>query len=132
MFPKVYTETREVTEGDIDEMLHVNNVVYLQFLQDLAISHWYSVAPSPLVDSLRWVVKKHEIEYFYPARLGDPLLLKTWVSELTGVTSTRNYEIYTGQHLTIQAKTLWISVDPDTHKPKRIPPGIKELFFETT
>lgn len=131
MKPLIYSEARVVTKADIDELGHVNNVVYLQYLQDLAINHWYSKAPKQITDTLRWIVKKHDIEYFYPAKLGDELLLKTWISSLKGVTSERQYEIHLNERLVVKASTLWVSVNPISQRPQRIDiTAITPYFFE--
>lgn len=124
-----FTEYRIVKEEDLDEMLHVNNVVYLQFLQEIAISHWYSVAPKKTIESIRWIVRKHEIEYLHPAQLGDKLKLQTWISSIGGVSSERLYEIYLGEKLVVKAKTTWIAVNPITQKPQRLDSTLKELFI---
>lgn len=130
MNPIIFTTTRIVQQHDLDELHHVNNVVYLSFLQDLAINHWQSTAPFHIIDSIRWIVKKHEIEYFNPARLGDILTLKTWIEDFKGVQSNRAYEIYKDSTLIVKAKTLWISIDPLSQKPKRLHlPDITPLFF---
>ncbi|MBX2953994.1 MAG: acyl-CoA thioesterase [Leadbetterella sp.] len=124
----VFTQTREICEADIDEMQHVNNVVYLKFLQEVAISHWDSLAPQKVRDSIRWIVRKHEIEYLYPARLHDRIELVTWVSSASGVSSERCYEIRLNGRVIVKARTLWIAVDPLTQKPLRISEEIKKLF----
>lgn len=131
MKPKVYITTRIVQEQDLDEMNHVNNVVYLEYLQDLATEHWEKQVPPAILEELNWVVRKHEIAYFRPARLDDLLTLKTWVESFSGVTSIRHYEIFLNDQLIVQAKTEWIAVDPQTHKPKRIKTAdLLSLFFE--
>ena len=130
MSPIVFKEFRVVIEQDLDEMLHVNNVVFLQFLQEVAINHWHSVAPTEIIESLRWVVKKHEIEYFNPAQLGDTLELHTWIESIEGVTSRRFYEIYTNNKLVVKANTIWVAVNPITKRPKRLDPSLKSYLFQ--
>lgn len=126
--PPVFTQTRTISEADIDDMLHVNNVVYLQFLQEVAIHHWDSLASQETRDKIKWVVRKHEIEYLYPARLHDRIEITTWVSSATGVSSERCYEIRLHGKIIVKARTLWIAVDPVTQKPARISDEIKQLF----
>ena len=130
--PKVYTEKRIVAKADLDEMQHVNNVVYLKFLQDVATNHWYSLASENLIESIRWIVRKHEIEYLSPARLNEELLIKTWVQTAEGVKSDRFYEITCQNKLVVKARTVWIAVDPVSQKPKRISGEIADLFFLLT
>ncbi len=114
---------------DLDELNHVNNVRYFDFLQQAAVAHWYGSVPKELSESMRWVVKKHEIEYFKPAFLGDILKINTWVSEFSGVTSLRNYEIFKKDQLILKAKTLWVAVNPETMQLKRLPVNLWEIYF---
>lgn len=124
----VFTQTRVICEADMDEMQHVNNVVYLKFLQEVAISHWDSLAPQEMRDNIRWIVRRHEIEYLHPARLHDRIELITWVSSAAGVSSERCYEIRLNGKVIVKACTLWIAVNPVTQKPLRISEAVKQLF----
>lgn len=124
----VFTQTRIISEADLDDMQHVNNVIYLQFLQEVAITHWNSLAPQDIRDQVKWVVRKHEIEYFHPARLHDRIELVTWVSSASGVSSERCYEICLEGKTIVKARTLWIAVDPVTQKPLRISEAVRQLF----
>lgn len=128
MHQPVFTQTRTITEADLDDLQHVNNVVYLQFLQDVATAHWDSLASQEIRDEVKWVARKHEIEYLCPARLHDRIELVTWVSAASGVSSERCYEIRLEGKILVRARTLWIAVDPVTRKPMRISETIKQLF----
>lgn len=123
-----FSQTRTISEADLDDMAHVNNVVYLQFLQEVAILHWDSLAPQEIRDQVKWVVRKHEIEYLYPARLHDRIELVTWVSSASGVSSERCYEIRLEGKTIVKARTLWIAVDPVSQKPLRITEAVRQLF----
>lgn len=123
-----FSQTRTISETDLDDMQHVNNVVYLQFLQEVAILHWDSLAPKAIRDQVKWVVRKHEIEYLYPARLHDRIELVTWVSSASGVSSERCYEIRLEGKTIVKARTLWIAVDPVSQKPLRISEEVRQLF----
>ncbi|HTR80539.1 MAG TPA: acyl-CoA thioesterase, partial [Bacteroidota bacterium] len=68
-----------VDPKDIDELGHVNNVVYLRWVQEAAVAHWLSGTSVEEQSGIVWVVLRHEIDYKHPARLGDPLLARTWV-----------------------------------------------------
>jgi acyl-CoA thioester hydrolase len=127
--PIIYEHILKVAEADIDELNHVNNVVYFNYLQQAAMAHWYSSVPTEISDSMRWVVKKHEIEYFKPAFLGDEIIVKTWVDNFSGVTSDRHYEIYKDHILLVKARTLWVALDPVSMRPKRVPADLWERYF---
>ena len=72
-----------IDPGDIDQMGHVNNVVYLRWVQDVAVAHWLAAAPTVDLDKLLWVVIRHEIDYKQPAFLGDEIIARTWVGTAT-------------------------------------------------
>lgn len=128
--PKKHTFFLFVEKAHLDELEHVNNVVYFEFLQEAAIQHWYSIADQATIDAVRWVVRKHEIEYFKPAKLGDKLEITTWVETFTAISSLRKYEIRIKNTLIVQAATLWIALDTATMKPRRLDKSVSELFFE--
>src|SRR5256886_15456826 len=75
--------TVSVLPGDIDEQNHVNNTVYLRWVQDIATSHWQAVASAEEQKSIGWVVMRHEIYYKNPACLGDKITLRTLVGKAT-------------------------------------------------
>ena len=130
MKPKIYEHNVKVAEADLDELNHVNNVVYFSYLQQAAMAHWYSSVPTEISESMRWVVKKHEIEYFKSAVLDDEIIVKTWVDNFSGVTSDRHYEIYKDNILLVKARTLWVALDPISMRPKRVPSDLWEKYFK--
>ncbi len=97
-------------------------------LQEAAIAHWNTLADENTRESLRWIVRKHEIEYFAPAFEGDQIEIRTWVNSAEGASSERAYEITKSGRTLVKAKTLWIAVDPVSHKPLRISDAIKQLL----
>jgi acyl-CoA thioester hydrolase len=127
--PKKYVFQIEVKAADLDELMHVNNVVYISYLQQAAISHWYSAVPEPIREPIRWVVKKHSIEYFKAAFENDSLEISTWIESFNSLTCTRFYEIYRGNDLIVKAETLWLALDTQSMKPKRIDTGIYAEYF---
>jgi acyl-CoA thioester hydrolase len=111
-----------VPSSAIDNLKHVNNVVYLQWVQDVAELHWNASTDSALREKLAWVVVNHFIEYKAPAFENDVLILKTWVEKYSGVTSERHTEIFrkANNKILVQAKTVWCMIDKTTGKPIRI------------
>ena len=111
-----------VVDGrDIDGLGHVNNVVYLRWVQDAAEAHWRSVATDEQQASLAWVVLRHEIEYLNPARAGDRIMARTWVASWKGATSDRRVDVVREGDGAVLARavTRYCSVDPVGHKPRR-------------
>jgi YbgC/YbaW family acyl-CoA thioester hydrolase len=85
--------TVSVLPEDIDEQNHVNNTVYLRWVQEVATAHWQAVASCEAQESIGWVVLRHEIDYKAPACLGDEVVLRTWVGKATRLTFERFTEI---------------------------------------
>jgi acyl-CoA thioester hydrolase len=122
--------TMSVMPGDIDEQNHVNNTVYLRWVQEVATAHWRAVASTDAQESIRWVVLRHEIDYKAPAYLGDDVVLRTWVGKATRLKFERFTEIRRrsdGQILST-ARTLWCPVNAQTGRPVRLPPEVREQF----
>ncbi|MEE9407373.1 MAG: thioesterase family protein [Polaribacter sp.] len=109
-----------VTSENIDDLNHVNNVVYVQWMDKVAFEHWaFLTRDTPLPEYI-WVVLKHEIEYLKQAVLGDEIVIKTWVGETKGFKSERLMEFYKNNELLVKAKTIWGMLDVKTYKPSRI------------
>ena len=70
-----------VIAADIDEQNHVNNTVYLRWVQDVATAHWRALADRQAQEIIGWIVLRHEIDYKAPATLGDEIGLRTWVGK---------------------------------------------------
>ena len=127
--------------GDIDGQNHVNNTVYLRWVQDVATAHWKSLASAEAQNAIGWIVLRHEIDYRSAANLGDEIVLRTWVGEASRLKFERFTEIrrktrfretgYGGQvdtELLAQARTLWVPVDSRTGKPTRVSAEVREKF----
>lgn len=126
--PQIYQHTIKVSAEDIDDLNHVNNIVYLRYVQDIAGKHWHSAVTHQEATEILWVVRRHEIDYLKPAFLGDDLIIKTWVDNFTGVTSDRHCEISRGEEILARSRTIWVAVDSQTMRPKRISSEIAEKF----
>jgi len=122
--------TVSVRAGDIDEQNHVNNTVYLRWVQDVATAHWQAVASPEAQDTIGWVVLRHEIDYKTPAALGDKIVLRTWVGKATRLTFERFTEIRrdTDEQLLSKARTLWCPINAQTGRPIRVPAEVRAQF----
>jgi acyl-CoA thioester hydrolase len=122
--------TLNVQPADIDQQDHVNNTVYVRWVQEVATAHWNSAAPVPARDDIGWVVVRHEIDYKSPACLGDEIVLRTCVGQATRATFERFVEVIrqNDRKLLAQARTLWVPINPETGKPIRVPPEVRERF----
>lgn len=125
---QVYEKSLTVTKDDLDELYHVNNVRYVQWIQDIAKAHWEQNITKSIKDSFYWVVVNHFIEYKSPAFLNDQLLIKTFVTKSEGVTSTRVVEMYKNDKLLVKAETVWCLLSISTNRPTRITDEIANLL----
>jgi acyl-CoA thioester hydrolase len=123
-----------VLQADLDHMNHVNNVVYVQWVQDAASAHWNSVFPSEFRERFNWVVLRHEIDYRSPAMLSDELIARTWVKDYDGAKSTRMVQIIreSDGNILVEAKTTWCLLSASTNRPIRISDEIKNILLVDT
>lgn len=119
-----------VEAGDIDANGHANNVVFVRWIQDAAVAHWFAAVDPERARAVSWVVTRHEVDYKRPALVGEELVARTWVGAITAATCERFCEIVRavdGAALA-RSRTVWCLVDPATGRPKRIDPTIRGLF----
>ena len=116
----VFTLTITVSSEDIDTLHHVNNLVYVKWMDKIATTHWNFLTKDNPLPQYIWVVMRHEIDYLKQATLGDEITVKTWVGETRGITSVRFMEFYKGDDLLVKAKTVWAMLNAKTYKPVRI------------
>ena len=129
-FQKIIT----VGEEDLDELQRVNNVRYVQWVQDVAKAHWQKAVPQALQEEVVWVLIKHTIVYKNPAKIGDQILAKTYVKRSEGATSTRVVELFHKNTLNpvVHSTTTWVLLNKKTFKPTRISEAIKVIFHPET
>ena len=130
MNPPVFEMPISVQPGDIDGQNHVNNTVYLRWVQDVATAHWESLASAEAQTAIGWVVVRHEIDYKMAANFGDEILLRTWVGEASRLKFERFTEIRRRKdnQMLAQARTLWVPIDSNTGKPTRVAPEVRARF----
>ncbi len=119
-----------VTKGDIDELNHVNNVCYIEWVNEIAKKHWQKNTSKELNKNYYWVLLNHHIEYKNSAFVNDVILLKTFIEKSEGATSTRIVEIYNSatDKLLVKSETNWCLIDAKTNRPTRITDEITNLF----
>jgi acyl-CoA thioester hydrolase len=119
------------TQADIDELGHVNNAVWVRWLQDVATSHWAAAADPAHVDAYVWVVIRHEIDYLGNVQAGETVTARTWVGEAPrGARFDRHVE-FTGPdgRVKVRAKTTWAIVDKATGRVLRVPKDVSARFL---
>jgi acyl-CoA thioester hydrolase len=120
----------EVQTEDIDELGHVNNVVYLRWVQQVAIAHWTALTTPALREALVWVALRHEIDYKAEALLGDTIIARTWTGAGRGVRYDRHTRILRERDgaLLAAALTLYCPMHAITRKPTRLPADVAAYF----
>jgi acyl-CoA thioester hydrolase len=123
----------KVTQAVVDANRHVNNVAYVQWMQDAAVRHAEAAGCTRLTVAANasWVARHHHIEYLTPAVVGDTVAVLTWVANMRPVRSLRKYMFLRAGEETLLARgeTDWVFVDARTGKPKAIPKEIQDCFL---
>jgi acyl-CoA thioester hydrolase len=119
-----------IQPGDIDQLGHVNNIVYLRWVQEAAIAHWSVLATEREKQRYLWVVAKHEIEYKRPAFTKDEVIAVTWVGKAVHRTFERHTELLRKSDRKVLAKalTLWCPIDAKTMQPTDVDEAIHARF----
>lgn len=120
-----------VAAADIDELGHVNNIVYLRYAQEIATAHWRACATPEMVADFVWVVVRHEADYRAALALGDEIEVRTYVDDVAhGATWARFVDVYKrgAEKPAAQIKSNWCLLDARTRRLKRVPPEIVARF----
>jgi acyl-CoA thioester hydrolase len=128
----IYSKTVIIPDSVIDENGHVNNVTYVQWMQDIAIEHYQSISGMNSMQPFdaTWVVREHRIEYFIPAFAGEEIEIKTWIENIRRVRSLRKYEFArkSDGKVLVRGETDWVFVDIKTGSPRAIPGKISSIL----
>lgn len=120
-----------VRPDDIDQLGHVNNTVYLRWMQDVAVGHWTSTAPRTLQAAMFWVVRRHEVDYLHSARPGDVVVTQTWVGEEVNGYFERFTQMsrQKDNRTLARARSLWAPMDMATGtRIRAVPAEVHALF----
>ena len=129
---RIYTRSFTIPADSIDENGHVNNVAYVQWMQDIAVEHYSAIggieAQGP---ESTWVVREHKIEYLLPAFAEEEIEVRTWVENVRRVRSLRKYEFVrkSDQRVLVKGETDWVFVDMKTGSPRAVPEKMIDIFF---
>jgi acyl-CoA thioester hydrolase len=128
----IYERRFTVPDDAVDGNGHVNNVTYVQWMQDIAVAHYGFMGGTAATQALgaTWVVREHKIVYLSPAYAGEEIRAQTWVVNLRRVRSLRRYRFarQSDGQLLVRGETDWVFVDTETGRPRRIPEEIASLF----
>ena len=128
----IYREEIVVPDDVIDGNGHVNNVAYVQWMQDVAVRHFAAVGGVEAMHAVggTWVARSHRIEYLRPAFAGERIEVRTWVADCRRVRSLRRYEFLrpTNGAVLARGETDWVFVDVGSGRPCAIPATIRRAF----
>ena len=119
------------TEADVDELGHVNNAVWVRWIQDVATAHWEAVAPAEHKRAFLWVVVRHEIDYLRAVFPGETVTARTWVPEPPrGARFDRHIE-FAGEdgRPRVRSRTTWAMIDRATGRPLRVAAEVAAPFL---
>lgn len=119
-----------VRPEDIDDNDHVNNVVYLKWIFDVALAHWQVSAPAEMQATYGWVATRHEIDYRREVLLGDAIVARTWIGSVDSRKFERRTAIVRTSDNAVLARgtSYWALISRATGKITRIPPEMVQLF----
>lgn len=131
--PWRYSVRWPVRQYELDLLGHVNNAVYLNWVEQVAIEHVEALGFGrewSLAHGGVWVVREHHVTYHRPVGYGDVVLVTTLPQKIGGVRGVRRTEIHRESDgaLTTEVTTHWIWVRTSDSRPTRIPPDLIALF----
>jgi acyl-CoA thioester hydrolase len=115
----------------IDELGHVNNAVWVQWMEQVAVAHWRSIAKPEHQDAYFWVVVRHEIDYLRAGVEGETIVARTWAGETPrGAKFDRHME-FTGEDgkPRVRARSWWAIIDKAAGRPIRVPAEVVAPFM---
>lgn len=131
-FSPIHVYPVAVTASAIDANGHANNVEFVRWMQEAAVSHADAVGctAATLAAGATWVVRSHQIEYARPALQGDRIDVRTWVENVRRAFSLRKYEFVRAADGVVLARgqTDWVFLDAATVRPRSIPDEITGMF----
>jgi acyl-CoA thioester hydrolase len=118
-----------IEPADIDHMGHVNNSVYLRWVQDAVIDYWSSVAPPDAVARHLWVALKHEITYRKPTFLQDVVVAEVIAERVEGARAFFRTVLMRGEDVLTEIQSCWCCLDVDTKRPARLARDVIRRFL---
>ena len=117
-----------ISSADIDHMGHVNNSVYLRWVQEAVVRYWEKAAPADAVATHLWVALKHEITYRRPAFLDDKVVAEVIAERMEGARAFFATIIRRGEEVVAEVKSCWCCLDAATRRPARLARTVVSRF----
>ncbi|MBE5074029.1 acyl-CoA thioesterase [Erythrobacteraceae bacterium E2-1 Yellow Sea] len=128
--PADFTRQFTAAPEHIDELGHVNNAVWVQWIQDIATAHWEAAARPEDVAQYFWVVVRHEIDYRGNIVAGDRVTAETWIDGgAQGAKSDRRVDFRNDSgKVIVSSRTTWAMLDKVTQRLVRVRPEVLAPF----
>ena len=128
-----FTLTITAADADIDELGHVNNAVWVRWIQQIAVAHWEALAPPEQQAAYVWVVTRHEIDYRGNVAAGETVTGETWVPKPpTGARFDRHVRFLGADgKVKVQAITTWALIDRASGRLLRVRNEIAAPFLSS-
>jgi acyl-CoA thioester hydrolase len=124
----VFRHAVAIHPSDIDHMGHVNNSVYLRWVQDAVVDYWQSVAPKEAVARHLWVAMKHEITYLKPSFLQDVVVADVVAEKVEGARAFFTTVVKRGEEVVSEIRSCWCCLDATSLRPVRLARDIAARF----
>ena len=118
-----------ILPADIDDMGHVNNAVYLKWVQEAVVDYWQSVAPPEAVAQHLWVALKHEITYLKPTFLQDIVVAEVIAEKVEGARAFFVTVLKRGGEVLSEVHSCWCCLDAATQRPARLARDVISRFL---
>jgi acyl-CoA thioester hydrolase len=118
-----------IRPADIDHMGHVNNAVYLRWVQEAVVRYWETVAPVEAVAQHLWVALKHEISYRRPAFLDDGVVAEVIAERVQGARTFFSTVFRRGEEIVAEVSSSWCCLDAVTKRPARLARDVADRFL---
>jgi len=127
-----FSRSITATPADIDELGHVNNAVWVRWIQDIAVAHWAAVAPPEHQAAYVWVVTRHAIDYRGNVAAGETVTGETWVPEPPKGARFDRHVRFVGAdgRVKVEAVTTWALLDRATGRLLRVRPELAAPFLD--
>lgn len=118
-------------DADIDVNGHVNNAVWVRWIQEIATAHWQAVAPADHQARYSWVVTRHVVDYRGNIAAGETAAGETWVdAPPQGARFDRNVRFLDARgRVVVDAVTTWALLDRESGRLLRVRPDIAAPFY---
>lgn len=126
-----FTRNFTASPSDIDALGHVNNAVWVKWIQEMATSHWQAVAAPKHIAAYHWVVTRHEIDYRGNIAAGESVTARSWIeSEPKGAQFDRRVDFVDAKgKVIVRANTTWAMIDTKTGRLARVRPEVSAPFM---